>query len=561
MPHRKFTGDPLGPGLIWVTGLVFLVAAATGLYLFYSVLAGPDPVDKTRSWEVNEEEVMAWMEQSAEAEENFNREWRTSPDDPEVFEELELAIGLQRKLRDIDPGDAFGASSRLDHLLSRLEDTKGQMLFIEARTNSERATELVSQGDSISAIPLLEKALVNQEWINTHLQGSELVDRGEVSRLRQWLSSLETVDAVASVETFWAQGKAAYVSGELDEAEELFDRALAIQESINLNMPGSSHVRWMLVQEIRDYQRRIEAARMNHRIEQLLAATPEGIESGNLERAVNLQALLNKRYPTTEYADANRLNLLKSKLATDQSEANVALLLEQTFLLRECLRKKDWQKLRPVLLELEGMVRDFSASFTEALLPDPEIQAQIRWLIQMEEALPDLVETVETHLIEIPVAGIRMFDAEVSQALFERIMNQNPSRWPGAERPVDSVTFSEANQFCERLGWALAKPVCLPELEWVTALNEKPQPAESLWFSANSSFESQPVRSSSPVGRIYDLYGNVAEWVTLSGGRQPAGLFGGSGADVWDAVRQEPLNRVASNFRSRWAGFRFCVSE
>lgn len=561
MPQVKQPGDPLGPGLVWATGLVFLMAVAVGLYLFYQVVAGPDPVEKIAGWEVDEMEVLQWMEQSVEAEENFNRDWKAFPDDPDVFQELERAIVFQRKLAAIDPENGFGAISRLDALLEKLEDTKGRLLYSEARANSERAADLVARGDSLSAISLLERALANQEWINAHLQGSDLVDAGEVSRIRQRLSSLETVDAVENVETLWEEGKIAYETGELDEAEALFDRALAIQESINLNMPASAHVRWRLIQEMRDYKRRIEAARMNQRIDQLIAAFQESREAGILERALNLQVLLNQRYASTEFADEERVKVLKIRLATDQSTANAALLLQQSALLNACLREKRWENLRPVLLELEGAVREFTSRFSETLLPDPDLRDKIGWLIEMEETLPALVESVENHLIELPELGIRMYDAEVDQGLFELIMGKNPSRWVGADRPVDSVTFAEAEQFCERLGWALGTEVCLPELSWASSAGAPNLSGGNFWFSGNSRFQSQPVRSSPQVEGFYDLFGNVAEWVTVEGGDRAAGLYGGSGSDVREAVRQEPLNRVAANFRSRWAGFRFCVKE
>ena len=68
------------------------------------------------------------------------------------------------------------------------------------RSHGEKAAELVARGDSISAIPLLAKALSNQEWINAHLRDSSLVDLSEVTRLKQWLASLETIDAVAEVD-------------------------------------------------------------------------------------------------------------------------------------------------------------------------------------------------------------------------------------------------------------------------------------------------------------------------------------------------------------------------
>jgi len=499
------------------------------------------------------------MEQSIEAQEAFKRDWLADPEDPEVFANLEAALGFQRKLKAIDPDDAFGSSARLSELMQLLKATKGQSLYTEGRINGEKAVELVARGDSISAIPLLEKALSNQEWINANLRDSSLVDLGEVARLRQWLASLETVDAVAEVDRYYEEGKVAYAAKDWDLGEVLFDRAISIQESINLNMPESSHVRWRLIQELKDYQRRIDAGRMNQRVEELISASKREDPSDNLERAMNLQSLLNERYSATEYLNPERLEFLKSELATDLSEANSGLLIEQSERLTQLIRKKDWPGAQVALLELEGVILEFIDRFSEALLPDPQLKSRVNWLIAMDSQLAGLVASIEERLVDHPTDNVRLFASEVDQNLYEVVMKSNPSRWTGEDNPVDSVTFAEASEFCKRLGWALGRPVVLPRLNWLSYLTESASDGGDFWFAHNSRFQSQPVRTSHSILGLYDVFGNLAEWVTEGDGIHVAGLFGGSGADTWSTIRGKPLNRVAENFRSRWVGFRFCV--
>ena len=103
--------------------------------------------------------------------------------------------------------------------------------------------------------------------------------------------------------------------------------------------------------------------------------------------------------------------------------------------------------------------------------------------------------------------------------------------------------------------------MALPMLNWLSFLDVNVLAGDDFWFSHNSRFQSQVVRTSRPVLGLYDVFGNLAEWVTEPDGIKAAGLFGGSGADTWSTTRGEPLNRVAENFRSRWGGFRFCVLE
>ena len=139
------------------------------------------------------------------------------------------------------------------------------------------------------------------------MRESPYVDVGEVALLKQWLASLQTIDAVAEVEEVILSAKEAYSIRDWNEAESLFDRALSIQESINLNMPESPHVRWRLVQELKDYKLMIEAGRMNKRIEELLSSSGEGTETDRLRMAMNLQDLLNNKYGSSEFADQDRV--------------------------------------------------------------------------------------------------------------------------------------------------------------------------------------------------------------------------------------------------------------
>ena len=78
--------------MFWLSASVFLIAAICGLILVYLWLLNPGAAVTSKSWEVEEATVIEWMQQSAEAEQRFERAWNASPDDPEVFESLELAL-------------------------------------------------------------------------------------------------------------------------------------------------------------------------------------------------------------------------------------------------------------------------------------------------------------------------------------------------------------------------------------------------------------------------------------------------------------------------------------
>jgi tetratricopeptide (TPR) repeat protein len=559
MPIHRNQDRPQYEGLFWLSGAVFLVASLFFVFLVYLWVVGPREVERTKSWEIEESSVIEWMSRSVEAEVLFEQNWADAPADPDVFDSLEQALEYQFKLRAVDLDDSFGSISRLNHLLRRLEDTKGKMLFSKSRAYTDRASQFMNLGDAISAVPLLEEALKAQEWINSHLPDSDLVDMGEVARIQHLLERLEAMDVSAEVESLVAKGNTSFEEGQWEDSKAFYERALVLQESINLNMPDSSLVRWRLVQELKENQRRLEAAEMNERIEDLLATSVQANDS--IERALKLQALVNDRYPNTVYYNRERFEQLRGQLASDQSQANIALLFEQVAQLELLLNQNQWATVGTALLEIEGSLKEFELRFSLNLLPDPSLKQRIDWMIKHLGDLHHISKRVNAGLVQHPTLKLSIFKAEVDQLFYLEVMGQNPSRWIGDNYPVDSVGFYEANEFCKLLSWSLGKQVQLPQQEWLSEIDSSALKEDELWFSGRSDFRSQPVGTSQALNGLYDLYGNLAEWVHRSEEGADVFLFGGSGADTWSQMRKKPLIIVAPNFRSRWTGFRFCVLD
>lgn len=123
---------------------------------------------------------------------------------------------------------------------------------------------------------------------------------------------------------------------------------------------------------------------------------------------------------------------------------------------------------------------------------------------------------------------------EVTQAQWEAVMGNNPSGFKNPTNPVEFVSWKEAQEFIRRLNEKERhRRYRLPtESEWELAarggtessyffLNEthSSEEAERLldeyaWFAGNSGGKTHPVgqKKPNPYG-IYDIYGNVREWV------------------------------------------------
>ena len=119
---------------------------------------------------------------------------------------------------------------------------------------------------------------------------------------------------------------------------------------------------------------------------------------------------------------------------------------------------------------------------------------------------------------------------EITQAQYEQVMKNNPSKFKGADHPVEMVSWDEAVEFCRRLsevpaGKAAGNVYRLPtEAEWEYACragtatrfsfgDEERNLAEYGWYHANSDSKTHPVGAKQPnAWGLHDLNGNVWEW-------------------------------------------------
>jgi formylglycine-generating enzyme required for sulfatase activity len=122
----------------------------------------------------------------------------------------------------------------------------------------------------------------------------------------------------------------------------------------------------------------------------------------------------------------------------------------------------------------------------------------------------------------------------VTQEQYEKVMGKNPSNFKGAKRPVETVNWSEAQDFCLKLSkLQMNMTYRLPtEAEWEYAARAGTQTAyywgdnfdgQYAWCKENSKGESQEVGTRQPnAWGLYDMSGNAWEWCADWFGAYPA---------------------------------------
>ncbi|MHC4116810.1 MAG: formylglycine-generating enzyme family protein [Planctomycetota bacterium] len=112
---------------------------------------------------------------------------------------------------------------------------------------------------------------------------------------------------------------------------------------------------------------------------------------------------------------------------------------------------------------------------------------------------------------------------EVTQQDYEKVMGVNPSRYKGPGRPVDSVSWNDANDFCQRLSEMENRPYRLPtEVEWEYACRSgtttdyywgNTPDGRYAWTEDNSSYIVHDVGTRLPnAWGLHDMSGSVWEW-------------------------------------------------
>ncbi|GAB1541867.1 hypothetical protein NUACC21_45400 [Scytonema sp. NUACC21] len=253
-------------------------------------------------------------------------------------------------------------------------------------------------------------------------------------------------------------------------------------------------------------------------------------------------------------------------------------------------RNSNYQERLPGGSMLDTIAIPSGSFFMGTATEDIEQVLKLETWFKRSEVIKWLRSEMPQHRVSVP--AFYMSRTPITQEQWQAVMQTNPSHFSSLLRPVESISWWQAQEFCDRLSQLTSKSYRLPtEAEWEYACragtqtlysfgNSKQPLRDYAWYTWNSRQQTQLVGQKKPnAWGLQDMHGLVWEWCQdhwhenyngaptdgsawLEGGHPTKhSVRGGSWYSLADDCRCVYRFCYDANFRYSSLGFRVVRSE
>lgn len=482
-----------------------------------------------------------------------------------AFALLGRAIAAERDLLRRNPQAGLEHHVRLERLETARDNERAKaaaprIAALERAAETERRA-----GRTDAAQAQMRAALQAQREVNDSQAAAAHKDFARERALALAVETLEAEPLHRSLTAAMQEARAASADRRWAEALTAFVKARDAQRTLNQRYSRTRFVDRPGLDAIEAEIASLQAADVASDIEAKETAGDAAADRGRAQEAAGLyaeaaarQREVNGRFARSRFASGERVERLEAKGHTVQAAELLTAAATLDRAAAEALRKRQVLAAGDRLAQAAALLAHVEAQYPKARDFDAALKLRLAYLDARRAELRALQDGIYERLAPVPEAeGRLMLRTEVPQELYTRIMSANPSREAGPARPVDSVSWHEAQEFCRRVSWLLGTRVRLPAAaEFRAALAEGDAAA---WSADNAGGRGRETGRQAPnAAGFFDLAGNLAEWLDAGAGDE-ASVAGGSYLDPAAALGTIAPVAVAKQERARHIGFRVVV--
>ncbi|MBC7369249.1 MAG: SUMF1/EgtB/PvdO family nonheme iron enzyme [Undibacterium sp.] len=485
----------------------------------------------------------------------------------EAFATLDQAIATERERQQLGRTTRREDQRHLDALETERDDRLARAALPRLASLEAAAQMRREAGDLGGAVESLRTALALQRVINGGSAAARVKDYVRETRLAQALVAAEVEPLQREVQAALARATATAAQQQWAETRLAYGQARAAQVALNQKYPATRFSDTTTLNRIDQELASLQSAdaagevvTLARRGDAAAAAGQVTVAAEAYEAARDLQAKLNQQFTRSRFASASQVEELEGKRETVLAAEALAEVKTNLEAMNAALRQRNVSAAALRVAAAQRLVEQIGRQWPRAGGAMTEVKRRLSYLNLRQADLGAIQDEVSGRLKPLAtMPGLSLLTTEVPQALYARVMNTNPSRHVGRGLPVDSVSWRDAGEFCERLGWVLGRRVRLPtEAEWRVAAGQKGMAAWALEISGGHSREVG--KSTANAAGFFDLTGNLAEWLEpaeANGATAPTA--GGSFLDRASILAALPVELLEKSERARHVGFRFVV--
>lgn len=465
---------------------------------------------------------------------------------------------------------------RLDKMRRKLHSLRADKIREHTLEVEARAEALADEKKYAEAEKLFREAAEHERRIETQYALADKRNHARTVGLHNRMLAMQAIPMMAEADVLEKEGVAALKAGDWRQANSRLRAALKIQNRLWADYRAVIPADSQRIAHLNRFVETVESSTDYEEIEALRRAAEEAEEKHEWKSAAEIwdkayrrQELLQKNFPRSQFATADRLKSLAEALANTAARPEFLEFRQNMAAIEQAIRSRKTETV-PVLARKNAVIAArLHERFPNNTLLSNRVREMLAYLDIKSRDIPQIQNAF--FALTIPVPGVpetqvKMMKTEVSQALYTFVVGNNPSaNATSSDLPVESVSYTDVEAFCRRLGAIVGyrvRPPTMEEFRAAAGAYDAEKIDEQAWTLGNSGAQIHPCASKSPnEAGFFDLYGNVSEWIheVLKPGEIAGTAAGGDCQFPKELLADEHVQKSVLKEKSRLRGFRVVV--